>query len=553
MSKATSTPTPRKGWVDRFLGFVEWAGNLLPHPVTLFAMFAMATVVLSGLGVYFEWSAVDPRPENAAGRSPDGLVHVNSLLDSAGLRWITTHLVSNFVGFAPLGTVLVALLGVGVAEHSGLISAVIRLVILRAPKHLVTMALMFAGVVSNTASEVGYVVIIPLGAAIYYSLGRHPIAGLACAFAGVSGGYSANLLLGTVDPLLSGITTPSAQIIAPANPATGYLGYEVNPACNFYFMFASTFLITAVGTWVSLKVVEPKLGTYSKEHGDPEWLSTPNLQTVTPLEMRGLIAAAWTVALLSLGLIYLSLPPEALRGLGVPESGSILPWLGALGVGVTEKAKTAAFLEGIVAIIFVAFLIPGIVYGWIVGTIRSDNDVIKSMSKSMTSMGSYIVLVFFAAQFVKFFEWTNLGTILAVQGAQAIKAMNLDNAGVFVLFILVCALVNLIMGSASAKWTFMAPVFVPMLMIVGYSPEVIQCAYRIGDSCTNVISPMMTYFGMIFVLISRYDKRAGMGTIISTMLPYSVTFLIFWTAFFYLWVFGLGLPVGPGAPIYYEQ
>jgi aminobenzoyl-glutamate transport protein len=355
--------------------------------------------------------------------------------------------------------------------------------------------------------------------------------------------------LGTVDPLLSGITTPAAQMIAPPDSASGYTGYEVNPACNFYFMFASTFLVTIVGTWVSLWIVEPKLGDYDKSKGDDEWLSAPNLQPVTPLEIKGITAVALSIALMTVVLLYLCVPPNW----QVPDSLRQLPWFGALGVGVTEKAKTAAFLEGIVAIIFVTFLIPGIVYGWVLGTIRSDKDVIKSMTKSMTSMGSYIVLVFFAAQFVKFFEWTNLGTIVAVNGAQAIKSLNLDNAGVFAVFILICALVNLLMGSASAKWTFMAPVFVPMLMLIGYSPEVIQCAYRIGDSCTNVISPMMTYFGMIFVLLGRYDKQAGMGTIISVMLPYSVTFLLFWTAFFYVWVFLIGLPVGPGAPTYFVR
>lgn len=536
-SSNTSKHAPRRSLVDRALGWVEWLGNLLPHPVTLFACFAFGTILLSGLGAWLGWSVQDPRPQGTKGMSPDGFVHVISLLDADGLRRITVNLVNNFVHFAPLGTVLVALMGVGVAEHSGLLSSAIRLLIFGAPKTLVTAALVFAGVMSNTASEVGYVVIIPLGAAIYYSLNRHPLAGLAAAFAGVSGGYSANLLLGTVDPLLAGITTPAAQMIQP--------NYEVNPACNLYFMMASTFVVTLAGTWVSARIVEPRLGSYSGADGDEEFLATPSLETLTPQEKRGLKFSGLSIVLCSLLLLYLCWPTSTST-----ELAASLPWFGALGVPATSTAKTPAFLEGIVAIIFVGFLIPGIVYGWVMGTIRSDKDVIHSMSKSMTSMGMYIVLVFFAAQFVEYFKWTNLGTIIAVQGAEAIKSMNLDNAGVFVLFILICAAVNLLMGSASAKWTFMAPVFVPMLMLVGYSPEVIQAAYRIGDSCTNVISPMMSYFGMIFVFAARYDRKFGMGSIISLMLPYSVIFLIVWTIFFYIWVFLLGLPVGPNSPTY---
>lgn len=541
MSKAAPARA-RRSWIDRFLGIIEWLGNFLPHPVTMFALFALATILISGLGAYLEWSVVDPRPATVKDRSPDGLVHVVSLMDGAGLRKIATNLVKNFTDFAPLGTVLVALLGVGLAEHSGLLSAAIRLLVFGARPALVTMALVFAGVLSNTASEIGYVVLIPLGAAVYHSLGRHPLAGLAAAFAGVSGGYSANLLLGTIDPLLSGITTPAAQMWSP--------GYEVNAACNWYFMFASTFLVTLVGTWVSVAIVEPRLGQFSAADADQEWLATPRLERLTAAEKQGLWVALAASLLFAVGLVYLCWPTSEKSVGAVRWMMERLPWFGALGV-VEDPKKGPAFLTGVVAIIFVGFLLPGLAYGWATGTIRKDRDIINSMTKSMTSMGPYIVLVFFAAQFVKFFDWTNLGTLLAVQGALGIKALNLDNASVFVLFILVCALVNLLMGSASAKWTFMAPIFVPMLMQVGYSPELIQCAYRIGDSCTNVISPMMSYFGMIFVFAARYDKKFGMGTIISLMFPYSMVFLLIWTLFFYLWVFVLQLPVGPGAPTYF--
>ncbi len=532
--------------VDGFLGFIERIGNLLPHPVMLFAWLGLFTILLSGAGAYFEWAVADPRPEGAPGRAADGMVRVESLMSDSGLRRITTELVNNFVKFAPLGTVLVALLGVGVAEHSGLLSAAIRLLILGAPKFLVTAALVFAGVVSNTASEVGYVVVVPMGAAIYFSLNRHPLAGLAAAFAGVSGGYSANLLLGTVDPLLSGITTAAAQSFDPS-----YETNPVSPACNLYFMMASTFLVTIAGTIVSLLIIEPRLGAYSAKQGDPEVLSNQKgMDSLTVLERRGLIATGISILIFTFLMIYLCVSRtqwETWTGLDL----SMLPWLGALAEPAPGKSDTPAFLDGVVAVIFVGFLIPGIVYGVVTGSIRKDEDVLNSMSKSMSTMGMYIVLVFFAAQFVEFFRWSNLGTLLAIQGAEFIRYLKLDNPLIFLFFILVCAFVNLVMGSASAKWTFMAPIFVPMLMDIGYSPELIQMAYRIGDSCTNVISPMMSYFGMIFVFAARYERDFKLGSLISLMLPYSVIFLILWTIFFYLWVFLFNFPIGPMAPIFY--
>lgn len=540
------------GLVDRFLSLVERTGNLLPHPVMLFFYLCLFTILLSGVGAWLGWSAEDPRPPGTPGRSPEGVVYVESLMSAQGLRKITTRLVENFVMFAPLGTVLVSLLGVGVAEHSGMISAAIRLVVLGAPRILVTAALVFAGVISNTASEIGYVVIVPMGAAIYFSLGRHPFAGLAAAFAGVSGGYSANLLLGTIDPLLAGITSKAAEGFDPS-----YIDQPVSPACNLYFMFVSTFLITLVGTFVSVMVVEPRLSKYNPELAD-SIPGSQEMKALTPQEKKGLMGAGLTVLLFTALMFYLCLSPaywESLLGFDSGNSGNSgglanLPWLGALAESADGKA-VPAFLKGVVAIIFVGFLIPGIVFGVIAGTIRSDHDVIQSMSKSMSSMGMYIVLTFFAAQFVEYFNWSNLGTLLAIKGADLIRFLNLDNPLIFVLFILLCALVNLVMGSASAKWTFLAPIFVPMLMKIGYSPELTQLAYRIGDSCTNVISPMMSYFGMIFVYASKYDKNFKLGTLISLMFPYSLVFLIVWTLFFYLWIFILGLPIGPMAPIDY--
>lgn len=525
--------TESRGWFNRFLKFVEWLGNLLPHPVTLFAIFALLVVVASGIAGYFDLSVVDPRPEGASGRAPDGRIFAISLMNADGLRRIVQGLVTNFTGFAPLGTVLVALLGVGVAEKSGLIHAAIRGIVLWAassrflePKLLVTTAVVFSGIISNTASELGYVVLVPLGAVVFLSMGRHPLAGLAAAFAGVSGGYSANLLIGTIDPLLAGLTEEAAQLIAPE--------YMVHAAVNYYFMAVSVFLITAMGVIATLKFVEPLLGEYDPGMAMEDLSDEGEMDPLTAREKRGLVWAGVSI-LLFMALLALTIVPEwgVLRN---PETGEQL---------------NSPFFRGIVTFIFIGFIIPGFVYGRVTGSMKNDRDIVDGMAEAMSTLGLYIVIVFFAAQFVAFFGWTNLGQIVAVTGAQFLQDIGLTGPLVFVGFIAVSGFVNLMLGSASAQWAVTAPVFVPMLMLTGYSPEVIQAAYRIGDSVTNIITPMMSYFGLILAFANRYDRNLGIGTVISMMLPYSVLFFFGWMALFYLWVFGLGLPVGPGAPTYY--
>lgn len=529
LSDQTAKQSPdnqNSGWFSRFLATVEWLGNLLPHPITLFASLAVFVVILSGILGYFDVAVADPRPLDAKGRDPDGMIEVISLVSAAGLQRIVTGLVTNFTGFAPLGTVLVALLGVSVAEHSGLLSTAMRALVLNASKRMVTVTIVLAGILSNTASELGYVVLIPLAAMIFHSLGRHPLAGLAAAFAGVSGGYSANLLLGTVDPLLSGITEAAAHMIDPA--------YSVGPEVNWYFMFISTFAVAGMGAFVTEKIVEPRLGVYDPSEAsielDKQEMTGPTVQERKALKMAG-VAFVLVCCVLALTI--------------VPENGILRhPETGAV--------AGSPFLKGIVAFIFITFAIPGFVYGRVAGTMKNDKDVINAMSKSMGSMGLYITLVFFAAQFVAFFKWTNLGTVLAVKGATLLQTLGLDGPEVFILFILMCGMVNLMLGSASAQWAVTAPIFVPMLMLIGFAPEVIQAAYRIGDSVTNVISPMMSYFGLILAIATRYKKDLGMGTLIATMLPYSLVFMVGWMVLFYTWVFLFGMPVGPGAATYYN-
>ncbi len=496
--------------VNRFLRVIEKGGNALPHPATLFALLAMLVVVLSGIAARLDLSVVHP--------GTGAMVEPVSLFSIPGLHRILTSLVTNFTSFAPLGTVLVAMLGIGVAEASGLIGACLKLLVLSAPKRLLTFVIVLAGVLSNTASELGYVLLVPLAAVIFLAVGRHPLAGLAAAFAGVSGGYSANLLLGTVDPLLAGLSEEAARIIDPA--------YLVNPACNYYFMAASTLLVAVAGTWVTEFFVVRQLGPYTGGE-QPEQIST-----LTPEEKRGLKFAALAIAVLA-ALILLGTVPE--NGyLRDPKTGGLL---------------RSPFLSGIVAVIFLAGAAAGTAFGLGARVFKSDADVMKAMGKSIQSLGVYMVLVFFAAQFVAFFNWTNLGLIFAVKGAEFLKNSGLVGIPLMVAFVVVAGIVNLFMGSASAKWAIMAPVFVPMFMLLGYTPELTQAAYRIGDSVTNIISPMMSYFALIVAFIERYQKKAGIGTLIALMLPYTVTFFLVWTLLLVVWV-GFGWPVGPGAGLF---
>ena len=517
-----TTPTKRSA-MDRFLTIVERGGNALPHPATLFALLALGVVIASWLASMAGISVVHP--------STGEIVTPVNLLSIEGLHRMMTGAVTNFTSFAPLGVVLVALIGIGVAEHSGLIGAALRMLVLAAPKFLLTPVLVFAGVMSNMASEIGYVLLVPLGALIFISAGRHPILGMAAVFAGVSGGYSANLLIGTIDPLLSGLSQEAARIVDP--------NYTVSPLANWYFMIASTPLITLLGWFVTERIAAPRFpnppaGLVLATAGD----AAPDSQRLSPAESRGMGYALIAVALFTLLLIWSALP------------GGTVPGAGFLRDPVTGDLLKSPFLSGVVVIIFLYGVIAGIAFGVGAGTIKSDSDVIRGMSASMSTLGGYLVLVFFAAQFVAFFNWTQLGLVFAVEGADMLKSLGLPTIPLFICFILLTAVVNLFMGSASAKWALMAPVFIPMFMLLGYSPEMTQVAYRVGDSVTNIISPMMSYFALIIAFFQRYEPKAGIGTLVSTMLPYSVVFLIGWSLMFGIWIW-FELPIGPDSPLHY--
>ncbi|MGL5543606.1 MAG: AbgT family transporter [Cetobacterium sp.] len=500
----TEVQKNKKGLVDKFLNIIEKGGNALPNPGTLFAILALVVVLISGIGGVLGWSVSFVGINGRTLKTEEMTIYTNSLMTKEGVNYIFNSMVKNFTDFAPLGTVLVAMIGIGIAERSGLIATILRKVALSTPKKLVTMMVIFLGIMSNVAADAGYVVLPPLAALIFLSFGRHPIAGLAAAFAGVSGGFSANLLIGALDPLLGGITTEAAKILDPS--------YVVSPSANWYFMIASTFIITFLGTLVNSKIVEPRLGKYL---GDEKI----ELEQITEEERKALrVAGVATVAVVLL----------------------LIPVYFALGKNF--------LLSGLVPTLVLFFAIPGLAYGKSIGTIKNDSDVMGMLTKSMEGMAGYIVLVFFAAQFIAYFGYTNLGTILAVKGADFLETTGIGGIPLIIGFIIVVGFLNLFMGSALAKWAILAPVFVPMLMRVGYSPEFTQLAYRIGDSTTNIISPLMSYFAMIIVFMQKYDKKSSIGTLISIMLPYSVVFLIGWSIFLAVWMMS-GLPIGPEVDI----
>ncbi|MFO8067623.1 MAG: AbgT family transporter [Bacteroidales bacterium] len=501
----------KKGFT-KSLDFIEVVGNKLPHPATLFALLALIVVIISWIAHLLNTQAVHPVTEE--------VITVNSLVSGEGFRWIYENIINNFLRFPPLGYVLVVMIGIGVAEGTGLFTVMIRALVISSPPRLITVSVVLAGLISHLAAEAGYVILIPLGAMIFHALGRHPMAGLAAAFFGVSGGFGANFFIGSIDPILAGISESAAQIIDPE--------IIVNPAVNYFFMFVSSFLIIIIGTWVTEKIVEPRLGKYEGN------VAKVPIERLTPKEKKGLKYAGYGL-LLTIALLALTIIPEngILRD---PETGSIL---------------RSPFFNGIIIAILLFFFIPGIIYGLFAGTVKSDKDVAKYITKSMSGMGGYIVLVFFAAQFVYFFNYSNLGIIFAINGAEGLQNIGLTGPSLIIAFIILSAFINMFMGSASAKWAIMAPVFIPMLMLIDppYHPGLTQAAFRIGDSVTNIITPMMSYFALIVTFAQKYDEKYGIGTIISTMIPYTVFMTLVWTALLVLWMY-LGIPLGFDGPVY---
>lgn len=527
----------KKSRLDNFLNFVEVAGNKLPHPVAMFFGFFVITIIfsfiLSKMGVSVSYSEIS----KSTGQVVQKTTTVQNLLTNEGIRGIFTSAVKNFTGHAALGSIVVAMLGVGLADGTGLLSTLIKKLVLSTPRGLVSAIVVFAGVMSNIASDAGYVVLIPLGAVIFLSFGRHPLAGIAAAFAGVSGGFSANLLIGTTDPLLGGISTSAAQIVLP--------GYSVDATANYFFMFVSTFLITIVGAWLTDKVIEPRL----KEYKGPK-LEIDEKTELTKEEKKGIRVAFVSIVIFIVLILLMILPENAIFKL-TPKEVEAFVAANHRQPGTMELLKPF-FSQSIVFVLMLAFFIPGLSYGITAGTVKSHKDVIKALVKAMSSCGQVFVIIFISAQFVYVFTKSNIGIVIAVKLANVLKNMGVTGIAAAVGLIFLTAFVNLFIGGASSKWLMLSPVFIPMFVELGLSPEYTQLAYRIGDSTTNIISPLMSYFPIIVGFAAKYAEREedmGMGTIIAMMLPYSMLFLVSWTGLFIVWTL-LGLPIGPGVSMF---
>jgi len=507
MSEKNTKPS----FTQKFLDKVEKVGNKLPQPVSLFliliALVLVASWLVSALGI----TVTHP------GTGKD--IQALNLLSAEGIRRIFVDMVKTFTDFPPLGLVLVVMLGIGVAERSGFIAAALKAFVKSVPRQLVTFSVVTAGMLSSVAADAGYVVLIPLGAAIFYGMKRHPLAGLAAAFAGVSGGFGANIFLTSLDPLIAAFTEPAARIMDE--------NYTVEATSNWYIMAASVPVLAIAGTWVTDKIVEPRLGKFERENEVDE-----ESNELTQIEKKGLIYAVASMLLTTIILLAMV----------IPENGILRD----------EDGGIHTFLRSIVAIMLFMFLIPGLVYGLATKTIRSDKDMAKMSNEAMASMGGYIVLAFAAAQFVAYFNWSNLGQIVAISGAEFLQNIGFTGIPLLIVFIIVSSIINLAIGSASAKWAILAPIFVPMFMLMtpAYSPETIQAAYRIGDSYSNILTPLLPYFPLVIVFAQKYVKDIGIGTLISLMLPFAITFAIVRIPMFIGWIL-LDLPLGPGAPTYY--
>ena len=499
----------RRGFLERFLDFVERAGNRLPHPFMIFIYLALITVLLSWIVSLFGVSFEDP----ATGDE----LQIQSLVSGAGVEYVLTSTVTNFVEFPPLGTVLTIILGIGVAQRVGLIEAVMKKTIMNAPSSLITYAVVLSGILGNLASDAAFIVIPPLAALVFLGVGRHPLAGLAAGFAAAGAGFSANFFITSTDALLSGISTSVVQSVAE--------DVVVTPVSNWFFMIASVPVLLFAGVFVTERIVEPRLGAYDPEAGDGTEIET--MEELSPTENRGLrntlIAMVVYVALLVVAVFPSGSP---FRG----EDGALVP---------------SPLLDGVVPIIFVFFIVVALAYGITVGAINTPADIPRLMGETIAGMAGFIVLIFAAAQFLAYFEYSNLSTWIAVSGAGFLEGINLTGLPILFGFIFVTAILSFVIYSGSALWAILAPIFIPLFFLLDYNPAYVQAAYRIADSSTNVLTPLNPYVPLVLAFIQQYDRRAGFGTLFSMMLPYTVIFLLLWTILFAVWAI-IGLPVEPG-------
>lgn len=510
MKSTTATPDSNKG----LLKWIENVGNKLPHPFWMFVWIIGFIIVLSAVAAFSGISAVDP--------GTGEVVNPQNLISGWGLRRFLEEMVSNFAFFAPFGLVLVMLMGVSVAERSGLLTLILRTMAFAVPRKIVLPVIFIIGACGNIGSDAGVVIVPPIAALIFSQMGLHPVAGLIAGYAGATAGFTANFFIAGTDVLLAGISTEVARHVNP--------DIEVSATANWYFMIVSTLLVGIGGAFVASRFTIPRCQAFSTGDADAEvYEKAPEL---TPVEKKGLKYAGLT-ALLYVAIVALLVIPEN-APLRNQVTGNVVP---------------SPFLRGLVPLLFFFFAIPGYVYGKITGSIKKADDVLRFMEQGMKDLSGYIVLMLVVAQFINLFSWSRLDTILAINGAEFLESTGLTGPFMFTMFMILVAVINIFVGSGSAKWAIFAPIFIPMLMQLGYSPAFIQLMYRVGDSITNAISPLYVYFPLLIGWVRKYDNRIGIGTIVSLLIPYGVVLFVLWVVMLFIW-YWLGLPIGVGEGIY---
>lgn len=567
MSNSKASNLKKKN--DGLLGWIERVGNRLPDPATLFLIGTVLVMIASAVASESGWIVEERLPDHSILNEQSGdnskvkwvetgrTFEANNILTRDGVFWAISSMVENFINFAPLGIVLVGMLGIGIAERTGFIGSALKAMLMVVPKRLLTPSMVFLGIMSSMTSDAGYIILPPLAAALYKAIGRAPLAGLAAVFAGVAAGFNANLAITSLEPMLSELASKGAQVIDPS--------YEVNPACNWWFMIASTIVMTGLGWFVADVIVEKRLANKTPEEGGPSPIDFSDLEVQKlssddkyALKIAGVVFAVALITVIALVNIpgsplytYQVESPdkaghmitvelvEVVQGSALPENS-----ISAQGkVFVPSDNIFPRWVKAIVPLVLIVFIIPGIVYGVLQKKIHSDRDVAKLLTDSMAGMAPIIVMAFFAGQFVEHFKYSGLDKMLAMTGGQALGRAALPTSLLIVAFILMTMCFNMFVGSMSAKYTIFAPIFIPMFMMVNISPELTQCAYRIGDSVTNCITPLNPYMVILLAFMKNIAPKGGMGTLISTMLPFTIIFSIVWTLMLLVW-FWLGIPLG---------
>ena len=558
MSSPAPTPPaePGGGAMVRILGAIERGGNKMPHPAILFVWLCVGVIVLSAL---LAWADVKVTYEVAkppsvpveevvqggstqpSGGLPDASIQegeyeivtetaaIQSLLSADGIRFMFTSFVANFRNFAAVAIILVVMIGVGLAEASGLIGALIRKLVAVSSAATLTPFIVFIGILSSIASDAGYLVLIPLGAAAFKSVGRNPLAGMAAAFAGVAAGFGVNFLITPLDGVLTEITNDSIALVDPER--------SIDLAANLYFGIASTILLTIVITLVATRVVERSLGAHDPaQESDDASLDADQGPELSPeAETRGLrYALLATGAVLVLITLLTVLPDAPLRD---PLTGDII--------------GDSPFMDSLIVIITLIFFAAGLAFGRGAGTLTTSDQVLASITKSWAGLASLLFLFLLIAQFIAYFSFSNMPTVAAASLGDWLESANIGALWLLIGFVFVTALVNFVMPAAIAKWAILAPIFIPLFLRLDVAPQTVLAAYRVGDSPSNVITPLMAYFPLIVIFAQRYRRDAGIGTVVSMMLLFVLALTVVWTAFFIVWYL-LGIPLGPGSPVHLD-